>query len=152
MSKPLGKEFSLLTKYYIGIVSQKLADMEIERYFYALVVINESENVMCQKDLAESIGADNVSMVRIIDYLSDKGFIQRVQNKSDRRAYHLKLTEKAQKALPKIKMAFEEANEICFKGFKKTEKEEFQRMLLMIKDNVQNHPRVEVKLNFKKIN
>ena len=151
MSIPLGKDFSLLTKYYIGIVSQKLSELEIERYFYPLVVINESENAMCQKDLAECIGADNVTMVRIVDYLSDKGFIKRLQNKHDRRAYHLTLTEKAKKYLPEIKTAFEEANAICFTGFKKSEKAEFQRMLTKMHDNVVNHPRVEVKLNFKKI-
>jgi DNA-binding MarR family transcriptional regulator len=151
MSTPLGKDFSLLTKYYIGIVSQKLADLDIDRYFYALVAIQESENAICQKELAECIGADNVTMVRIVDYLSDKGFIKRNQNKDDRRAYHLVLTDKAQKALPKIKTAFQEANAICFSGFKKSEKTEFQRMLLKVNDNLHNHPRVEVKLNFKKI-
>ena len=151
MSTPLGKNFSLLTKYYIGIVSQKLSDLEIDRYFYPIVVINETENAMCQKELAQCIGADNIAMVRIVDYLSDKGFIKRIQNKNDRRAYHLILTEKAQKTLPKIKSAFEEANEICFNGFKKSEKEEFQRMLIKMNDNLVNHPRVEVKLNFKKI-
>ena len=151
MSTPLGKEFSLLTKYYIGIVSQTLSDLEIERYYYALIVIHESENAICQKDLAECIGADNVTMVRIVDYLSDKGFIKRIQSKDDRRYYHLALTEKAQKSLPKIKAAFEEANAICFSGFKKTEKIEFQRMLAKMHDNVITNPRVEVKLNYKKI-
>ncbi|MDZ4846882.1 MAG: MarR family transcriptional regulator [Chitinophagales bacterium] len=151
MSIPLGKNFSLLTKYYIGIVSKKLYDLEIERYYYALIVIQESENSICQKELAEGIGADNVTMVRIVDYLSDKGFIKRIQSKEDRRYYHLVLTEKAQKTLPKIKAAFDAANAICFSGFKKNEKEEFQRMLLKMQDNLHHHPRVEVNLNFKKI-
>lgn len=151
MSIPLGKDFSFLTKYYIGIVSQKLADLEIERYYYALVVIHDSENAICQKELAEEIGADNVTMVRIVDYLSDKGFIKRVQSKTDRRYYNLLLTDKAQKVLPKIKAAFEEANAICFNGFKNSEKDEFKRLLLKMSENLQNHPRVEVKLNFKKI-
>jgi len=151
MSIPLGKDFSFLTKFYIGIVSQKLADLEIERYYYALVVIHESENAICQKELAEEIGADNVTMVRIVDYLSDRGLIRRIQNKDDRRYHHLVLTEKALGVLPKIKAAFEEANAICFSGFRKNEKEEFQRLLSKMGDNLQNHPRMEVKLNYKKI-
>lgn len=151
MPVPLGKKFSLLTKYYIGIVSQKLADLDIERYYHALVIIHESQNAICQKELAKEIHADNVTMVRIVDYLSDKGFIKRVQSKDDRRYYHLMLTEKAQKALPKIKAAFDEANAICFSGFKSSEKEEFKRLLTKMGDNLQNHPRMEVKLNYKKI-
>jgi MarR family transcriptional regulator for hemolysin len=151
MSLPLGKKFSLLTKYYIGIVSRKLSFLEIERYYYPLVVISESENAMCQKDLAECIAADNVTMVRIIDYLSSKGFINRVQNRNDRRAYHLVLTEKGKRAVPQIKEAFEQVNDICFRGFTKNEREDFQRLLALMHDNLVNHPRVEVKLNFKKI-
>ncbi len=151
MPLPLGKDFSFLTKYYIGIVSQKLADLEIERYYYALMVIHESENAICQKELAEEIGADNVTMVRIVDYLSDKGLIKRVQSKDDRRYYNLILTDKAQRVLPKIKAAFEEANAICFNGFKSGEKEEFRRLLAKMGDNLQNHPRMEVKLHYKKI-
>lgn len=140
MSIPLGKDFSFLTKYYIGIVSQKLADLDIDRYYYALVIIHESENAICQKELAEEIGADNVTMVRIVDYLSDKGFIKRIQSKEDRRYYHLVLTEKAQRALPKIKAAFEEANAICFSSFKNSERKEFKRLLMKMSDNLRNHP------------
>lgn len=151
MRIPLGKNFGFLTKYYIGIVSRKLVDLDIDRYYYALVVIHESENAICQKELAQEIDADNVTMVRIVDYLSDKGYIKRIQNKDDRRAYHLVLTEKALMSLPKIKIAFEEANAICFGGFNKAEKNEFQRLLLKMNDNLHRHPRMEVKLNYKKI-
>ena len=151
MTVPLGKNFSFLTKYYIGIVTQKLSKLEIERYFYPLLVIEESEKAICQKELAECIGADNVTMVRIVDYLSEKGFIKRIQNKDDRRAYHLVLTVKARRHLPAIKAAFEEANAICFSGFKKSERNEFQRLLLKMNDNLHHHPRMEVKLNYKKI-
>ncbi len=151
MIQPLGKSFSLLTKYYIGIVTQMLAELEIERYFYVISVLNESDNKLCQKELAEVLQVDNVTMVRIADYLTSKNYIKRVQSPNDRRAYQLSLMPKGLKALPKINAAFEKANEICFSGFNKTEQKEFQRLLLKMEENLNHHPRFEVKLNYKKI-
>lgn len=148
---PLGKDFSILTKHYVGIVSQKLSGIEIERYYYAIMVIGESKDALCQKDLACSIAADNVTMVRIVDYLSKKGFIRRVQNKEDRRSYHLELTGKARRALPRIKKAFDETNAMCLSGFSEKEKKVFRHMLKRMHENIEEQPKLDVKLHFKKI-
>ena len=148
---PLGKIFHLLTKYYLGIVSKNLSDIDIDRYFYVICVLNNSKEAMCQKDLAESVAVDNVTMVRIVDYLAKKKFVRRTQRKEDRRAYEIELTEKARKAAPLITAAFDEANDICFKGFSKVEKNNFREMLMKMLTNLEVHPRLEVKVNYKKI-
>jgi MarR family transcriptional regulator for hemolysin len=151
MELPLGKTFHLLTKNYVGIVSKKLSDIEIDRYYYIICVLNESKEAMCQKDLAGCVGVDNVTMVRIVDYLSRKKFVKRLQSKFDRRAYELELTEKAKKAMPQIAAAFDEANQICFKGFSRKEKNDFQNLLMKMFLNAESYPRVEVNMNYKKI-
>ena len=147
----LGVHFSQLAKYYLGTLSQRLSDLAIDRYFYPLILISEAEGHICQKDLAQLLKVDNVTMVRIIDYLSKAGYLKRIKSKSDRRVHNIVITEKAAKVLPEIKQAYREINKICFKGFDLDERQRFELMLFKMQDNLQNNPRKEFKLNFKKI-
>ena len=147
----LGAHFSQLAKFYLGNLSQRLSHLEIDRYFYPLILIQECEGDICQKDLAEKLKVDNVTMVRIIDYLSKAGYLKRMRSRQDRRMHHLVLTEKALKALPEIREAYKKTNSVCFKGFDKEEKEKFQLMLLKMKANLMKHPGKEFKINFQKI-
>jgi MarR family transcriptional regulator, organic hydroperoxide resistance regulator len=147
----LGLHFTQLAKYYLGTLSARLSDLEIDRYFYPLILISDSEGSICQKDLALQLKIDNVTMVRIVDYLAKAGYIKRVKSRSDRRMHNLLITPKAEKALPEIKKAYKELNKICFKGFKTDEKQQFELMLMKMEDNLQNNPRREFKINFKNI-
>jgi DNA-binding MarR family transcriptional regulator len=147
----LGIHFSHLAKFYLGALSARLSTLEIDRYFYPLLLINESDGSMCQKDLAEKLKVDNVTMVRIIDYLSKAGYLNRMKSEKDRRMHYLVLTPKAKQKLPEIKSAYKQINNICFKGFDKEEKENFQILLLKMKENLMNNPRREFKLNFQNI-
>jgi len=47
---------------------------------------------VCQKDLAASLGIESPSLVRLLDTLSTKGLIRRVEDSNDRRAKLLFLT------------------------------------------------------------
>ena len=148
----LGAHFSQLAKFYLGNLSEMLSRLEIDRYFYPLILIDDHKGNICQKDLAEKLKVDNVTMVRIIDYLSKAGYLKRMVSKHDRRMHNLVLTEKAIKNLPEIKEAYKKINSVCFKGFDKDEREQFQVMLLKMKENLMNNPRKEYKINFQKIN
>lgn len=107
---PLGKLFALLTKWYVGAVTAKLSALPIDRHFYVLTVIDEMKGEVTQKELAEMVWTDKASMVRILDYLTEKGVIERVQDPTDRRAYRVRTTEFGRSLVPKIKDAFEAVN------------------------------------------
>jgi DNA-binding MarR family transcriptional regulator len=147
---PIGKFFATLTKQYIGVVSEKLKKMDIERYWYVIMIIAEQENDITQKELGELLGHDKATVVRIIDYLANHGYVQRKQNTEDRRAYFVLLTPKAKKALPNIKNAFQEANNAALKGLKKEQLLCFRHCLETIQSNLQALPSTSVNLNFKK--
>ena len=147
-----GLIFSQLAKLYLGTMSERLSALEIDRFFYPLILISEAENSICQKDLAQKLMVDNVTMVRIIDYLSEAGYLKRVKSKTDRRMHMLVITDKAERHILEIKAAYKEINSICFKNFNKEEKGMFHSLLLQVKSNLINHPRREFKINFKKIN
>jgi MarR family transcriptional regulator for hemolysin len=147
---PLGKIFSTLTKQYVGVVAEQLKHLDIERYWYVLLRISEAENSITQKELGACIGHDKTSMVRIIDYLSKKGYVKRKQNASDRRAYFIELTPKAEKVLPDIRATFEAMNKAALKGIKKEQLECLNNCLNTIQENLKALPATAVNLDFKR--
>ena len=148
---PLGLHFSNLAKQYLGVLTKKLSHLEIERYFFTLVVVERMGGSVTQQQIADCICKDKVSMVRIIDYLSKKGFVKRKKNKEDRREYFIELTEKAQKALPDIKTALKEVNQATFQNLTNQEIEKFYQILEKMVSNLEALPADKVDLNYRRI-
>ena len=69
---PLGKLFTTLTKQYIALLSDKLAHLPIERYYYVLYVIGEYSGKIGQHQLADFLALDKVTVFRMVEYLEKK--------------------------------------------------------------------------------
>jgi MarR family transcriptional regulator, transcriptional regulator for hemolysin len=120
----------------LGQINKKLTDLDIERNFYALILIEEGKGMLTQQELAEGLVSCKVSVVRIIDYLSENGYVKRKRDKTDKRKYRLVLTPKAEDALPKIKEAITDVTHTALKGFSPEKINEFYNILLEIENNL----------------
>ena len=148
--EPLGKLFSLMTKKYIAMVTEQLRDMDIERHFYVVFVVANTTKPFTQKDLAAYLDIDKTSMVRVVDYLSSHGYLERVANPGDRREYFIHLTEKGKAASKEIEAAFERANENCWEGFSSSSQKVITQGLDQMKANLCNIPSTDLQLKFEK--
>jgi DNA-binding MarR family transcriptional regulator len=148
---PMGLHFSNIAKQYIGVVTKKLSHLEIERYYYSIVVIERFGDTLTQQQLADLLCVDKVSMVRMVDYLVKKGYVKRKKNKSDRREYFLELTEKAKKYTDDIKSALKEANDATFKDISEEDIRSFYSLLEKIVSNLVALPADKVDLNYRRI-
>ena len=148
---PLAKELGKLTKEYIGIIYNKLNNLDIERSYYVVMLVGQHEGSLSQNDLAILLDMDKVSVVRVLNYLEENKCIIRRPDPSDKRAHLLKLTSKGKRLYPKIVEAFDQADERCFDGFTHEEREQFNSFIDRISDNLQTTPRDDVKLRYKKI-
>ncbi|SRR5690554_491693 len=108
---PLGKIFAILTKQYISILGSKLNSLPIDRYFFAFWVISKNNRKITSKMLADILQTDKVLVVRIIKYLNEKNFIERIQHPNDRRSFLLHVTEYGEKYLPAIENALIETDQ-----------------------------------------
>lgn len=113
---PLGRMFSFLTKQYIGEMALRMKDTPIERYYFPLYLIGKNSGKISQQELADELLMDKVSLVRILDVLTNDGYVTRSVNPNDRRQHLLSLTEKAQPWLARIKQGLLDTNE-HFLGF-----------------------------------
>lgn len=148
---PLGLHFSNIAKQYIGVISKKLSGVGLDRYYFTVIIIDRLGGAVTQQQLADLVCKDKVSMVRIIDHLSKKGFVKRKRNKMDRREYFIELTDKAHKALPQIKKALKETNDSVFQQIGEEEICTFYAVLQKIICNLETIPADKVDINYRRV-
>lgn len=147
-SFPLAKHLTVITKKYVGVINDKLHHLEIDRSFYPLVLIAEGNGCMTQQMLADKLDIDKVSVVRMIDYLSENECVVRKKNPHDRREHLLKLTSKGEKLVPSIHQAFYEANCEVLQGLGVEEIHTFLKCIDHIQHNLANVSAMNVTLKF----
>ncbi|MFI5148276.1 MAG: MarR family winged helix-turn-helix transcriptional regulator [Bacteroidia bacterium] len=148
---PLGRRFGLLMRMYFGALTKKLEELDIDRHYSILIILENKEAACSQQDVANLLRIDKASMVRIIDYLVKKKYIKRMMNPSDRREHILCLTEKARKTLPRIHRAVGELNSAAFSGLSKSNQKGFYQSLDLLARNLGEEPANTIVVDFKKV-
>ena len=144
-----GSEFAVATKLYYGALYNRLTDLDIERYYGLIFYLGTVGKMQTQQQIANQFKMDKTVLVRVIDYLTEKGFVQRVINPNDRRAYFIQLTDLAKEKLPIIQDAINDINKIAFKGFTEEQIADFTSQLQIVKSNLFNEPAIDFELNYK---
>ena len=135
MKEPIGRRMDKIGKIYQGKLQKYLAHLDIDRSFYPLLLI-EAGNGITQQELAEKLLCDKVQVVRIIVYLSSYGYVERIQNQTDKRKYELTITEKAKQLIPDIKSAINKTSGIAFEGISENRIEELYKILNILEVNL----------------
>ncbi len=120
-------DMALLSETYLSIMSEKMKPYGMERYFVPFMHLYKHSGAITQKDLCCVLKRDKVSIMRIVDYLSDIGLLKRKQDPNDRRCQILEITPKAHAMVPRIEQAAEETNDLLFKDFTSEERADFKR-------------------------
>jgi len=125
-SKIYGFEMARISEVYLSTVSSFMQPFGLERHFAAILFICRHSGELTQTEIASHLKKDKVSTMRIIDYLSEKGLIERIQHQNDRRCHLIKATEQGKALVPQIQLAIEQTNKILFNDFTTDEIEAFK--------------------------
>jgi DNA-binding MarR family transcriptional regulator len=136
IEEPLGRLLSYTGKSFLSLLNARLSYLDIKRNYYALTLIEQADGKMTQQDLAALLNTNKVIVVRIVDYLAGKGYIERIKDTSDRRKYRLSITAKAKKELPGIKNSLNEVIQTALKGIEESKVKELYAILNVIKSNI----------------
>ncbi|MES2808640.1 MAG: MarR family transcriptional regulator [Bacteroidota bacterium] len=136
LTEPVSRKLIVLGKAYLAVLSSHMEHLDMDKYYYALTVICHHDGELTQNALAEKLGKDKSVIVKIIDTLADKGFVNRQKNPADRRQHLLVVTDKAKKAVPLIIAEFERMNRSAAKDISAQEMEVFERVLGKMKVNL----------------
>lgn len=132
-----------ISEVYLSTLSSIMKPYGIERYFMPLQYLAANSGKITQKDLAEALGRDKVSTMRMVDYLCEREFLMRKQDCSDRRCQLLEVTEKTIKLLPIIDQAVQQTNDILLEGFSEEEKQQYKNFMDKIYTTIQDLPEPE---------
>ncbi len=138
MQEPIGRKMDKVGRMFQAELQAELQDLDIERSFYPLMLI-EAGNGITQQELAAKLLCDKVQVVRIIDYLSSNGYVERVQNQTDKRKYELTITEKAKQVLPDIKKAISNTSSMAMNGLSENQISQLYSMVSLIESNLISH-------------
>jgi MarR family transcriptional regulator, transcriptional regulator for hemolysin len=138
LKEPLGRRLDKIAKLFLASLQDSLTHLDIERSFYPLYLI-DAGNGITQQELAGKLGCDKVQVVRIIDYLSFNGYVERITNKTDKRKYELAITEKARLIMPDIQHAIRHSTSVAFQGLSENQIDEFYSLLTTIETNLITH-------------
>ena len=134
LPEPVGRRLDKIGKLFLANLQVYLKHLDIERSFFPLLLI-EAGNGITQQDLAMQLNCDKVQVVRIIDYLSSNGYVQRSPNKSDKRKYELIITEKASLIIADVQNAFTQTTNMALNGLSENQINEFYTILTSIENN-----------------
>ena len=134
--EPVGHIASNIHRMFLTVLNKYLADVDIDRFYYPILLIEASSSKLTQQELASKLGCDKVQVVRIIDYLSEKGYVTRVKNTYDRRKYGLEVTAKAKKFIPDIKKAIQDANALVLNNLSEKKINDLYSTLKIIEKNL----------------
>lgn len=147
---PLGHYFAVLSRTYLGALLETLETNCVDRYYMVVQVLADAKEPLSQQTLGNFLNVDKVTMVRIINHLTQKGIISGKSNPADRREKFLSLTAVGISAVEEINRAVKELNEGILQGFSEEEKKLFRNMLERANTNMLKIPTQTIYLNFKK--
>ncbi len=82
---------------------RELATAELRISHYSVLAIVEANPGLAQSEVAQAVGIEPARLVRVLDELEKRGWIQRMRSATDRRSHALFLTAEGQKAFAHVK-------------------------------------------------
>jgi MarR family transcriptional regulator for hemolysin len=146
---PIGTQALILSKMYYGALTKSLESMDIERYFSILYFLHNNKNC-CQQMVCDNLKIDKTAMVKIMDYLSKAGLVERKTNPNDRREHFILLSKKGEKETKEVVKSFKMIDEKAFSNISQSERKAFERLMLKMCNNLKELPADHLTFNYKK--
>lgn len=85
-----------------------LAEVDIRPAQYSVLLVIEANHGLSQSALSQTLGIERARLVRLLDSLERRKFVQRRRSRADRRSHVLSLTAQGRSALARIKALADE--------------------------------------------
>ena len=105
--------------------------------FKLLKAISEKKEEVIQKDMADLIGKDKSTILRLIDSLETKELVRRVAGTKDRRKNYLMITKKGEDLIKQYENIFSAMFEELQQGLNESELNTFYKVAAHIKNRAE---------------
>jgi MarR family transcriptional regulator, transcriptional regulator for hemolysin len=111
-----------------------------EATWLPLLRIARSESPMRQNELAASLSLDGSSVVRLLDALENAGFVERCEDRADRRAKSLVLTSRGRRTVDQVERVSEDIRDVVLGEVTDEDLARSLRLLETVRDQLLNLP------------
>lgn len=125
----IGKYIGEFHRYSCMYFGKKFSKFGIGSGQYLFLLNLYNSNGITQEELTEKVKLDKATTARAIKKLEDMGYVKRVKKESDRRAYRLEITEKAEKIQEEVYSIMDEWEAKIRSCFTNEESQELARLL-----------------------
>lgn len=135
--KEILREIGMIARALDSISNIEFKEYDLTRgqYLY-LVRICESPGII-QEKVAELIKVDRTTAARSIQKLEMNGFIEKKEDKHNKKIKKLYPTEKGKKVYPFIKRENDHSNSVALEGLSEEEKETIFELLQRVRKNIE---------------
>ncbi len=145
---PIGTQALILSKLYYGVIVKSLENLDIERYFSVLYFLMNN-NGCCQQTICNNMAIDKTAMVKVMNYLIKKGYVERRKNPDDKREQFIFLTKKGEKKTEKISESFQSLDTRMFANVSTKKQREFLSTMSKISSNLKTMPSNDLFFNYR---
>ena len=118
------------------LFDQRVSTMGVTRSQWRVLARLKREPNLRQVELAERLDMEPITLCRIVDRLEEAGLVERKTDPSDRRAWLLELTAKADPVVKQLRGVAHGIAEEAMDGIKERELRELQDQLAAIRSNI----------------
>lgn len=123
-------------KLYMKVCAQAVQEEDLsQNEMDVILFLCKYKTVDTAKDIAKYRCMSKSLVCKSVDALTNRGFLEVVQDKEDRRFQHLKLSQRGEAVVQKLQEAREVFLEALQQGIGKEEMEVFLRVLSKIRNN-----------------
>jgi len=134
----LGFIANRLVKAFLKLLDYKLENFNLTGAQFCVMTKLFEEEGLTQTQLAHRLYIESPTLVRTLDRLEEAGLIERRRVPSDRRAFHIFLTEKGHELKDILMQKGHEVHEIAVKGLSEQEIEMLKDLLFQLWQNLEN--------------
>ncbi len=136
--KQFGIRFTLLARLWRRTLDQLLAQEGVTDISWSpLIHLSDGGDGCTQTELAARVGIDGSSLVRLLDTLVERGFVERRPAPDDRRRRHIFLTPSGQEEAARIRLILDTIEARMLKTISDEEIEQMTRVLGRIRKQLQ---------------
>ncbi|HWI76365.1 MAG TPA: MarR family transcriptional regulator [Sphingomicrobium sp.] len=118
------------------LFDQRVSTMGVTRSQWRVLARLKREPNLRQVELAERLDMEPITLCRIVDRLEEAGLVERKTDPSDRRAWLLELTSKADPVVKQLRGVARGIAEEAMDGIKNGDLRELQDQLAAIRSNI----------------
>ncbi len=129
-------------------IDRRLKQHNLTRIKWRAIEVIANKPQLSQAELASELGLGTATVGRLVDRLLERGFVVRMSDSEDRRAFRLEVTDKALKSLSDLAPMAEDLRSELLSGLSSRELSMISSGLAKLKQNLKNRNAAVVLLLF----